>query len=157
MVQTAMNEIIEQSDFDKSIDALKHEMWKHPQAELKTRHYFADGMYCRVLPRLKDTLIVGKVHKKEHFYIVAQGIVQVAGEDGTKIYVAPAVIVSKVGTKRAVLALEDSVCITVHQVSSHDFDEIEKELLEDDLESPYSFDNKIKTPVLEHNAERIEL
>ena len=142
--------------FDEKLDMLKREMWKLPQPEFETKHYFADGMYCRELPRKKDTLIVGKVHKKEHFYIVTKGKVEVANENGTQIYEAPAVIISKAGTKRAVLALEDSVCITVHQVSSHDFDEIEKELLEDEIGSPYTFDNKLKQPLIESEAERIE-
>jgi hypothetical protein len=57
-----------------TIESLQAVMSTMPQVELETEHYFADGMYARVLFRPKDTLIVGKVHRKEHFYIVAKGV-----------------------------------------------------------------------------------
>ena len=68
-------------------------------------------MYLRWLYRPKDTLIVGKVHKKEHFYLVIHGAVQIEKE----VYRSPTLIISQPGTKRAVLALEDSICITIHR------------------------------------------
>ena len=59
---------------------LQAEMANLPQAELETRHYFADGMYARVLLRHAGTLIVGKIHKREHFYIITKGRVLVSGD-----------------------------------------------------------------------------
>lgn len=120
-----------------------------PQYEAPTEHYFADGMYCRVVFRPKDCIIVGKVHKKEHFYMVVKGAVAVI-QEGTprKVYKAPSIIVSQPGTKRAVVALEDSVCLTVHRTDKTDLAEIEKELIEDDPTALMGPDNKLKT--LEH-------
>lgn len=105
---------------------------KLPQLELETLHYFAPGMYARVVARPKDAVIVGKVHKAEHFYIVTRGRVAVDSGDGAVIYESGAVIVSKPGTKRAVLALEDSICMTVHRTDNTDLAEIEAELVEPD-------------------------
>jgi len=119
---------------------LQAEMAKLPQVELETLHYFADGMYCRWLYRPKGTLIVGKVHKKEHFYLVIQGCVQVE----KTLYRAPSICVSAAGTKRAVLALEDSVCITIHRTDKTDLDEIEKEIVEDDPDALFDFRNHLK-------------
>ena len=102
---------------------LQEMMRELPQAELETFHYFADGMYARVLPRKAGTLIVGKIHKKEHFYIVTKGCVEVASEEGTEIYHSGDVIVSKPGTKRAVLALEDSICMTVHRTKKKNLED----------------------------------
>ena len=125
------------------VTALQEAMREMPQAEgLVTEHYFADGMYCRVLRRPAGTLIVGKVHKREHFYIVCKGAVEVPTEDGIKIYRAGDVIVSKPGTKRAVLALEDSVCLTVHRTKKRNIERIEKELIEPDNRALFDARNK---------------
>jgi len=111
-----------------------------PQAHLETYHYFADGMYARVLPRVAGTLIVGKVHKKEHFYIVAKGRVQIEQD----VYEAGTVLVSKPRTKRAVLALEDSICMTVHRTNKKNLDKMEKELVEPDATALFDARNKPK-------------
>jgi len=127
-----------------AIARLQAAMLKMPQAELETFHYFADGMYARVVKRAAGTLIVGKVHKKEHFYIVTKGKVEVASDTGTQTYEAGEVIVSKPGTKRAVLALEDSICMTVHRTKKHNLDKIERELVDDDPTALYDSANKLK-------------
>lgn len=128
---------------------LQEAMSTMPQVQLETQHYFADGMYCRVLPRPAGTLIVGKVHKKEHFYMVVKGRVKVTTDDGMKEIEAPAVIVSSPGTKRAVLALEDSVCLTVHRTDSKDLAEIEGELLEPDETALFGPENRLKANLVE--------
>jgi hypothetical protein len=123
---------------------------KLPQAELTTEHLFADGMYLRSLFRSKDTLIIGKVHKREHFYIVISGEVTIKGADGYSERVkAPRIFVSKPGTKRAVYAHEDSLCITVHRTDSTDLEKIEAELIEEDPEALYDSYNQIKKTIKE--------
>lgn len=130
---------------------LQAAMARMPQVELETAHYFADGMYCRVVPRAAGTVIVGKVHKREHFYMVVQGAVAVVQEGAErKVYQAPSIIVSKPGTKRAVVALEDSVCLTVHRTDETDLAKIEAELIEPDPTSLFGPDNKLRK--LEHEA-----
>jgi hypothetical protein len=135
-----MNEVVAPS----AIEALQRAMLKLPQAALATEHHFADGMYLRSIFRPAGTLIVGKVHKKEHFYIVAKGCVQIASASGSVTHRAPAVLVSSPGTKRAVLALEDSVCMTIHRTAQLDLDAIEEELVETDATSPYGPGNVLK-------------
>jgi SET domain-containing protein len=131
---------------DDRVLRLQEIVGRMPQAELETFHYFADGMYARVLPRKEGTLIVGKVHKREHFYIVAKGSVKVFGngEDEAKVYTSGTVIVSRPGTKRAVYALEDSICMTVHRTEKTDIDEIERELIEEDTTATFDAHNRIK-------------
>ena len=126
------------------VNALQLAMMQMPQMELETEHYFADGMYARVIARPKDAVIVGKVHKREHFYIVMMGGVRVTTDEGVRDVWAPAVIVSSPGTKRAVLALEDSVCMTVHRTDKTDLDEIEAELIEPDPLAMFDAWNKPK-------------
>src|SRR3990172_11831064 len=121
------------------VEQLQSAMLKMPQVELPTFHFFADGMYARVVKRPAGTLIVGKIHKKEHFYIITKGRVQV----GKNIYESGDVIVSKPGTKRAVLALEDSICMTVHRCNEMELDRIEEELVEEDKQSLFGPGNKL--------------
>lgn len=120
-----------------------------PQSdELVLKEYFADGMYCRELFRPQGTLIVGKVHKKEHFYMVIKGQINVFTDDGVLEMKAPYILVSKPGTKRITYAVEDSVAITIHRVSSTDPEEMEKELVEEDKKALYDFRDKLKYPEL---------
>ncbi len=128
-----------------SIERLKHAALELPQVELPTEHYFADGMYCRRLARAAGVLIVGKVHKREHFYIIAAGRVRVWCEtDGARDYKAGDVIVSAPGSRRATYAIEDSVSITVHRTSETDIERIEQELVEPDSESAFDAFNRIR-------------
>ena len=134
-----MNEISSRN----KVETLQAAMMEMPQVELPTFHFFADGMYARVVKRPAGTLIVGKIHKKEHFYIVTKGKVRVANEQGSIIYESGDVIVSKPGTKRAVLALEDSICMTVHRCNEMELDRIEEELVEEDKRSLFGPGNKL--------------
>lgn len=119
------------------------------QYEPETNHYFHGGMYCREVKRCEGALIVGKVHKKEHFYVVASGTVAVSQEgEPAKQITGPAVIKSNPGTKRAVLALTDAVCMTFHRVDSINVEDAEKELVEDDPNSMFDAYNRVKQELL---------
>ena len=131
-----MNDITE---MDRVLE-LQEIMREMPQVELQTDHYWADGMYCRVVARPAGTVIIGKVHKREHFYMVLKGAVQV----GKDVYEAGSVIVSKPGTKRAVIALEDSICCTVHKSKKRNLDKLEKQLIEPDKKALFDSRNKLK-------------
>lgn len=112
------------------IEALGRAMTSLPQAELETKHHFAEGMYAREVFREKGTVIVGKVHKKEHFYIILSGCIDVTTDSGVERIHAPQLIVSQPGTQRAVCAIEDSLCMTVHRTDKTELSEIEEELVE---------------------------
>jgi mannose-6-phosphate isomerase-like protein (cupin superfamily) len=127
------------------VQNLQEALVKLPQVELPTQHFFADGMYLRYLPRPKGCAIVGKVHKKEHFYMVLSGEILIVGDGKRERVKAPAIFVCKPGTKRAVYAIEDSVCATVHRVSSHDLAEIEEELVEYDPQALFGPGNVPKS------------
>ena len=128
-----------------SILLLQASLREMPQLELPTTHHFADGMYARVVARPAGALIVGRVHKKEHFYIVAAGRVAVTdGEEQAVEYPCGTVLVSKPGTKRAVLALEDSVCLTVHRTDKTTPEEIEAEVVETEENALFDARNQLR-------------
>jgi mannose-6-phosphate isomerase-like protein (cupin superfamily) len=126
------------------VERLQAEMLKLPQVELPTDHFFANGMYARRLFRPAGTLIVGKVHKHEHFYMLMFGRLRVTTDGGVREIGPGEIIVSKPGTKRAVLALEDSCAVTVHRTDSTDLDEIEAEIIEPDGTALFDARNNLK-------------
>jgi len=132
----------------EEIERLQHEMIKMPQAELETEHYFSGGMYCRKLIRPAGTLIVGKVHKKDHFFMCAKGQIIAWSEKGMVTLNEGDLICSKAGTKRVTLAVTDAVGITFHVTDKTDLDEIEKELIEPDELALFDSGNKLKAHVL---------
>lgn len=147
---TTMSELLELAPFIESvptkeqIDRLQKEVMLFPQAELETEHYFSDGMYCRKLIRPAGTLIVGKVHKKDHFFLCASGEIIAWTENGMKHLKAGDVIESKPGTKRVTLAVTDAIGITVHKTEHTNLDDIEKELIEPDELALFDSSNKLK-------------
>ena len=133
----------------EEIDRLQSEMAKMPQPEMETEHYFSGGMYCRKLIRPAGTLIVGKVHKKDHFFMCAQGQIIAWSEKGMVTLNAGDVLCSKAGTKRVTLAVTDAIGITFHKTSKTNLDKIEKELIEPDELALYDSSNKLKAQALE--------
>ena len=142
-IQARREDVLDKPIREK-VRQLAEAMRELPQLEFTTNHYFADGMYCRHLFRPAGALIVGKVHKREHFYIVAKGRVKVIMDDTAKVFEAGTVIISKPGTQRAVLALEDSICLTVHRTKKKNLQKIEKELIEEDHRALFDAHNKLK-------------
>lgn len=130
------------------VKALQAEVMKLPQYEPETKHYFHGGMYCREVFRHAGILIVGKVHKKEHFYLVASGTLAITTDDGVQEVTGPHLLCSKPGTKRAVYAHTDAVCMTFHRVESDNVENAEIELVEHDPESMFGIGNKVKVKEL---------
>jgi hypothetical protein len=147
-----MSAVVEHSPERQAIERLQVELSKLPQLQIETLHYFADGMYLRWVFRPKGALIIGKVHKKQHFYLVISGEVEIRGNGEIKRMKAPCVVVSEPGTKRAVYALEDSVCITIHRVSSQDLECIEREVVENDDLSLFDARNQLRAPLIENKS-----
>jgi len=128
----------------EEIQRLQNELMAGPQVELTTEHYFNGGMYCRKVFRPAGTIIVGKIHKSDHFFMCTSGEIIAWSEKGMVTLKAGDVIESKAGTKRVTLAVVDSIGITVHKTDKTDLDEIEAELIEPEEVSMYDSSNKIK-------------
>lgn len=135
---------------------LQTEMSVMPQVELKTDHYFSNGMYCRKLTRPAGTLIVGKIHKKDHFFLCAMGEIIAWTENGMKKLSPGDIIESKPGTKRVTFALSDAIGITVHKTDKTNLDEIEAELIEPDETALFDSSNKLKKIVIESQKMALE-
>ena len=137
-------EMLAELDMRAKVEALQVELSKQPQYEPITSHTFHGGMYCRQVFRHAGVLVVGKVHKKEHFYLIAGGTVAITTDDGVQFVTGPYLLCSKPGTKRAVYAETDALCMTFHRVESTTVEDAEAELVEDAPSSTYSIGNQIK-------------
>lgn len=140
-----MNEVAKLID----VQRLQDEISKYPQYEPPTQHIFHGGMYCRQVWRPAGCVIVGKVHKKEHFYMVVSGTVIVTTDDGVQTLTAPALLCSKPGAKRAVYAETDAICMTIHRVDSSTVEDVESEVVEDDPNTMFAVGNKVKHQEIE--------
>lgn len=131
-----------------NVQALQDAMSEMPQYEPPTEHLFHGGMYCRQVWRPAGCTIVGKVHKKEHFYMVVSGTICVTTDDGLQTITGPKVLCSTPGTKRAVHAITDALCMTFHVVDAQTVEQAEDELVEPDNSSKFLVGNKVKQEVL---------
>jgi hypothetical protein len=134
----------------QKVGALQAELSKLPQYQPETKHYFHGGMYCREVFRHAGVLVVGAVHKKEHFYLIVSGTVAITdGEGNVQEVTGPHLFQSKPGTKRAVYAITDTLCMTFHAIETISIEEAEAELVEVDPDSMYSLGNQVKHKEIE--------
>lgn len=102
-----------------------------PQVEIPVEHYFAPGVYARVIHIPAGVILTGKIHRTLHMCILAQGRIHVTVDNGQEaeqfdgfcIFNAPP------GSKKAIYAETDAVFINVHPTESEDLDEIEEQFI----------------------------
>ena len=91
---------------------------------------FTNGVYMRRMDVLKDTIIIGAIHKELHSWFLMHGVVRVADAESINYYQAPCYTISKPGTQRVIEVVEDAIWINIHSNPDNekDLDEIEKRL-----------------------------
>jgi hypothetical protein len=134
----------------QKVESLQQELSKLSQYEPETKHYFHGGMYCREVFRHAGVLVVGAIHKKEHFYLIVSGTVAITdGEGNVQEVTGPHLFQSKPGTKRAVYAVTDAICMTFHAIEATTVEDAETELVEVEPDSMYSLGNQVKHKEIE--------
>lgn len=100
-------------------------------------HYFAPGVYGRVMHIPAGMCVVGKIHKHAHLNVITKGRIKVVTEFGESVLVGPTIFVSEPGTKRAVYALTDTDWLTVHHNPDDktDIREIEEDVIAPSFEA----------------------
>ena len=92
-------------------------------------HRFSPSLYLREIFMPAGTLIVGKVHKTEHFNIILKGTVSVYTIEGAEYHEAPCTFISKAGIQKVVPCHTDCIWQTTHVTNSTDLKEIEAEVI----------------------------
>ena len=94
-------------------------------------HRFTPGLYVREIFNPAGAIIVTKKHRTEHPFVVSKGRVMVYTDgEGWREVRAPHCGITKPGTRRVIVALEDTIWMTFHPTTLTDPIEIEKEIIE---------------------------
>ncbi len=143
MEKPAPSAIESRDAFRKQIFELESVMSKIPGAtfgdspEMPLKHSFAEGVYVREIFIPKGHILTGKIHKHSHPNFLMKGeVVVVTEERGREHLKAPLSMISKPGTKRAIIALEDTVWITVHVTNETDLEKIEDYVIAKTYDDP---------------------
>ena len=109
-------------------------------------HVFTPGLYIRTIRMPKDMVIVGLIHRHQHWNILQSGTVTVFSQDGLETLTGPCPMVSSAGIKRCVYMHTDAVWTTVHHNPDNlrDLDELEKLIIAPEYEQlPLNADERI--------------
>lgn len=83
--------------------------------DLPHKDHFGDNVYVRELPVPANTILVGRVHKVDHVFILASGKTTMWSEaTGSITITGPKIIESKAGTRRIFYTYTNIVMITSH-------------------------------------------
>lgn len=112
-------------------DQLQLVMAQLPQTELPLVHRFTPGLYVREIFMPKGTVVISKIHKTEHPYVVSKGVVSVWIDGvGVQKIVAPYTGITKPGTRRILYIHEDTVWTTFHPTDETDLARIEEAVIQ---------------------------
>lgn len=112
--------------YKQDLMAMQDDFSKMEQVELPLLHDFSPGLYMRRIFMPKDTFVIGKTHKTEHFNIILSGAANVMIDGEVRLIKAPHVFKSGVGAKKALFILEDMIWMTTHPTDETDLDKLEK-------------------------------
>lgn len=123
--------------------ALEKIMLDLPQVDIPITHHFCDGMYARVAFIKKGTLMTGAIHRQASLQIMVSGKVSVATDrDAAQELSGFHIMVSPPGTKRAGVALEDTIWVTILKTDETDPEQIVAKLTTND----YAELEELETP-----------
>lgn len=107
------------------------EMRKAPQVECPLTHRFTPGMYVREIFVPKGTRLVTMIHRTEHPFVVSSGKIAVwcPGDERPHVIEAPYTGITKPGTLRLAVALEDTVWTTFHATNKTTPEEVAAEIV----------------------------
>lgn len=117
-------------DFPGKVRKLANYMAALPQIDCPVRHHFSPGLYLREIFMPAGSIVIGKIHKTEHFNILVKGACVIVHEDFTQEELrAPMVFVSKAGVQKVLHVTEDMIWMTTHVTEETDLVRLEEELI----------------------------
>lgn len=116
--------------FREEISLLVEHMKNIDQVPCPVTHRFAPGVYLREIYMPADTIVIGKIHKTEHFNILLMGACLIVHEDGTREeLIAPCTFVSKPGVQKVLYIIEPMIWQTVHVTDETNLERLEELLI----------------------------
>jgi hypothetical protein len=124
-----MNAVV--ASFKDRVATLVRDLETLPQTECPVTHRFAPGLYLREIFMPADTVVIGRIHKTEHFNILIKGAALIVHDDGRREELrAPMTFVSGAGVQKVLYIIEDMIWQTVHVTTEIDLIRLEAELVE---------------------------
>lgn len=121
--------VAESHDLREQVARLESQVADAPQVDCPVQNGFGPGFYARSLLIPAGTVLVGKVHATEHIFMVTQGDISIATDEGVVRVQAPYQAICKPGMKRAGFAHTDTVCVNIHITNETDIAKLEAELI----------------------------
>jgi hypothetical protein len=113
------------------VDAVHRFCATQPPAQCPVTHRFTPGLYAREIFMPAGSLIVSKIHKTEHPFVVISGHAAVwDAANGLQQLRGGHVGITKPGTRRVLFIHEDCRWITFHATDKLDVAEIEADIIE---------------------------
>jgi hypothetical protein len=117
--------------FKQKVHALARYMRDLEQTPLPVKHHFSPGLYMREIFMPAGTIVIGKIHKTEHFNILVSGACLIVHDDDHREELrAPMVFVSKPGVQKVLYITEDMTWMTTHVTHETDLKKLEALLIE---------------------------
>lgn len=113
------------------VDALEVALLENfPPVELFLVHRFTKGMYFRTLIMPAGSIVTSHIHLTEHPWVLTKGRLRIFNEeDGSYTELsAPAMGITKPGTRRVAHVLEETHWTTFHATDETDVETIERQL-----------------------------
>ena len=141
------------SDFQEKIDKVELAIAEGMEkVDCPVRHIFTPGMYGREIFMPRGTVVVSKIHKTEHPYVVSKGKAHVFIEGiGWEKICAPFTGITKPMTRRVLLIEEDCIWTTFHATDKTDVAEIEKEIIEPRMQ--HFLDHDLQNKEIQEDAQ----
>lgn len=117
-----------------------------PLVSTPTNHRVWGGLYAREIFIAAGTIWIGRVHRKDHFFVVLEGSSTMTTDEGPRRLEGPEVLMVKAGSKRAGICHTDCRFITFHRTEFTDIDEVVEDLVEIEPNSLYDNLNGILPP-----------
>ena len=89
------------------------------RTELPMSHFFGDNLYVRQAVYPKGTLIVGRIHKFDHVFMLLSGKITVWTRDGKTTLTGPCIFESKAGVQRIGYVHQNAVCLNMHGIQDN--------------------------------------
>lgn len=107
------------------LDELYLTLKKFPEADMPLTHRFCPNLYIREIRMPAGAMVISKIHKFEHPYVVSDGKLLVWHQDGSTLAIeAPYTGITKPYTQRVLYILEDTTWTTFHVTNLTSPDEI---------------------------------
>lgn len=120
----------EMTPAQKRVDRIQDALAKMPQADCPLTHRFTPGLYIREIVMPAGAVVVSKIHKTEHPFVISKGKVSVWTEnEGTVTFEAPHTGITKPGTRRILYIHQDTIWTTFHPTDKTTPEAVERDII----------------------------